>query len=725
MRNRVRELKRQAFQFGLIVGALGIVSLPVRADSDTPSTGVTRSSESEPVKTPMTDRTTCVAPYAVRLQITGFLARQHATEGDTWRSLVEFYSMLNVDDPAWPDDEQGDTMRIGRDIDVAKMMTEAGLYDHAIRILQTSLILACVNEDPQVVQVEAQMQATADLARLRGVAVPDIDMSFLKDFEPIRRAAATQSIAPAQSRNVTADHEALDDSGPALTGDPVPTQVAPFRPAPPPTDYTNPPVSTYTNPPANAPKELPAMKSAAAPQQPMPPLNPRVDDKSEDRSRWGWLTPSRWRQKKEVVPAVSVEEEAKPVRPTTSPAVAPTYCQECNGLHGHNGGNVVVRYNPRTGITHSHVPGSQTAGPMPSPFQKNFVPLQPERTAMSAEPTPSNYSPALTAERSEEQPVSLPTARGTPTPPPVAPAAPSKPLQPAEEPRREAKRASLPDSGDGARTVGHESAPVTTSAPAQDNAPVQSTTPVQTNTPVQTSAPVQTTPAAPESAPQQWQGARGPIANAAPARAGVRVGVAGEVTKPGIFALQGQSTTLAALLRRTGEHQISGDKKTRILRAVDLPDNGSAEPLKDFYFQRLESPVANTQVLQTPIYNQEVVIVDGAGEKPIYVAVMPHFILQVPADAAHSVTSEQIMDQLRVFWPNIRNQSFGVVRYDQWGSAANMSRLDTGREPSAAVLSGGDVIYIDGATLDRSQVIAAAESIAKLAGARLRKQETR
>jgi hypothetical protein len=104
-------------------------------------------------------------------------------------------------------------------------------------------------------------------------------------------------------------------------------------------------------------------------------------------------------------------------------------------------------------------------------------------------------------------------------------------------------------------------------------------------------------------------------------------------------------------------------------------------------------------------------------------AIMPHFILQIPVDRRSTVTTEQIIEQLSAHWPNIRSQSIGVLRYEQWGSATNVSRLTEGDPAARLALSGGDVVYIDGTSLDRSEVIAAAESIAKMAGARIRKHQ--
>jgi hypothetical protein len=203
-----------------------------------------------------------------------------------------------------------------------------------------------------------------------------------------------------------------------------------------------------------------------------------------------------------------------------------------------------------------------------------------------------------------------------------------------------------------------------------------------------------------------------------------QVAVAGQVSKPGIFVLEGTSTTLAALLRRSGEDLQGTAKHTRILRSVDLNRvTDPVDPQKDFYLQRVEVVQAAGSELETPVYAQEVVIVDGSDQKPIYVAVMPHFVLQIPANASHPVTAEQIVDQLRVYWPNIRQQEIGVIRFEEWSRASKIARVKDSDPSIDAAMQEGDVLYVDGLNLDRSQVLPAAEAIARLAGAKIRAQD--
>lgn len=148
------------------------------------------------------------------------------------------------------------------------------------------------------------------------------------------------------------------------------------------------------------------------------------------------------------------------------------------------------------------------------------------------------------------------------------------------------------------------------------------------------------------------------------------------------------------------------------------------DPLRDFYCQRIELVQPTSDELETPVYGQELVIVDGAGQKPIYVAVMPHFILQVPSNTSHPVTAEQFVDQLRVYWPNVREQEIGVVRLEQWSRATKIARLHDADASAEAPMNGGDVLYVDGLNLDRSQVLSAAEAIARLAGVKIRSAQS-
>src|SRR5262245_62474801 len=103
MRYRTGDLCSVGFKYGMLLGVLYCGA--AQAESTKPSAIRANTSALE-IVTPMTDRGPSMAPYSVKFRITGFLARQHARDGNTWRSLVEFYSMLNVDDPAWTDNDQ-------------------------------------------------------------------------------------------------------------------------------------------------------------------------------------------------------------------------------------------------------------------------------------------------------------------------------------------------------------------------------------------------------------------------------------------------------------------------------------------------------------------------------------------------------------------------------------------------------------------------------------------
>jgi hypothetical protein len=672
----------------------------------------------------MTDRGSIVAPYSVRFRITGFLARQHARDGNTSRSLVEFYSMLDVDDPAWTDDAVGDSMRISRDIEVAQMMTEVGFFDHAMRILQTSLILACMNQDPQAPQVEFQMHATAELARLKNAAVPDIDMSFLAGLPPARPGTAKQLVVSDPASPISEVPSAVEESGPALVGEPVeqPPRAAVeepdaaiasqfVMPQPVPVEEPGPALTQPVMPPAQSaspPNELPLKAEPMLTGEP-PSAGGKVEqDKSVGHSRWAWLSPSRWWQKKEIAPVSNLQEEAapEPPTPTVSPNVAPTYCQECSGLHGSRSGNVVVRYNPRTGITHTHLAGGAPASPMPSPYQRKFAPLKPGGASGC---TTCNSEPADCGETASEQAASTPrVSRSSGVPAARASATSGEvPLPPSRKGRVIREVRAKP-----ARTVQQAADQKIANAPQGGPA---------------LALPPETEPPAPRELSQPQAAEATPPKEISQPPAGhspvPQVGIAGEVSNPGIFALRGNSTTLAALLRRTGERDINPDKRARILRSVQLHEGNASEVTKDIYCQRVNSLDAKHGALETPVYGQEVVIVDGSGDRPIYVAVMPHFILQVPVDPTFPVTADQIIEQLRAHWPDVRNQNIGILRYEQWGSANTVSRLEDGDESARAALSAGDVLYVDGIALDRSQVIAAAESIATMAGARIRRHE--
>jgi len=74
------------------------------------------------------------------------------------RSLEYFHQLLNLEGENWDDSPEYDTLRIARDRRVAALMAEVGYYDYALRVLQSALILARVNNDPQTPLVRAQLK---------------------------------------------------------------------------------------------------------------------------------------------------------------------------------------------------------------------------------------------------------------------------------------------------------------------------------------------------------------------------------------------------------------------------------------------------------------------------------------------------------------------------------------------------------------------------------------
>jgi hypothetical protein len=678
-----------ALRFGLVM----IIVITARADSNQPP--VTTKVAAGTAATPMTD-TTAMAPYAVRTRITSFLARQHAQEGNQCRALTEFYSMLQVDDPAWPDDEQGDSFRIARDIEVAQMMTEAGFYDHAIRVLHTSLILGTVNQDPQVSQIRFQMEATAELARLKGVPVPEIELSFLEK-EPAQFTEARE--LSGNKPLVAAAEGPKSETGPGLIRVEPPQLPKPVAP----------------------PNELPQKKIEPVATQPMTADSDKDETEVKEHpgsegSAWSWLNPMRWLPRKEAAPPCTVHKSGGQ-RPMISPAVSPTYCQGCSGLHG---GGVVVRYNPRTGITHTHeIPAAPTPATASIPGTQSKLATAAANHAKHRDQIASDsWAPRISPPTSVPQRI----RRGIATETSYASAPSSRSLE------------------SGTDQPGMDQPVVTADTSPERDPWIKRTESVQPAVEVAASpppgshanesgpaltGPALAAPSAPAGAPQRQnlaQTQEQPGWSRA-VRAVAHIGVAGDVSNPGIFAMQGRSTTLAALLRRTGEQDIMPDKKARILRAVEIRDRNSGLASKDFYCQRLDGLRMNTEAMDTPVYSHEVVIVDGAGEKPIYLAVMPHFILQLPVDRRSALTTDQIVDLLSEHWPSIRERSIGVLRYEHWGRAASMPQLAEGDPDALVALTAGDVVYIDGTSLDSSAVIAAAESVAKMAGARIRKHQ--
>jgi hypothetical protein len=197
--------------------------------------------------------------------------------------------------------------------------------------------------------------------------------------------------------------------------------------------------------------------------------------------------------------------------------------------------------------------------------------------------------------------------------------------------------------------------------------------------------------------------------------------MAGDVPNAGIYSLDGPSTTLGALLKRAGHRNGGNAKYVRIVRSVEVsptPDTRARE----FYCQQVEIIPGTSRGSETPVFGQEVVIVDSIGVRPVYVAVMPHFILQLPLHPGRSISLEQVLEELRVHWPSVRNPEVGAARIDRWGRAARVGGPH--QHATATPLRAGDIVCVDGTSLDPAQVLPAATALANLAGAAVSTEQT-
>ncbi len=790
-RNRWTELLKRA-KWCAVVG-LGLAGTPTGADAgDRPTSSNAADDESA--------RNLQAVPYSVRMRITGYLARQHARDGDNPRALREYHSMLSVDDPAWPDNEEGDEMRIGRDMEVARMMAESGFYDHAIRVLDVAKILAQTNDDPQESVLDRQMEATAQLAQLKGARMPEMKPTELS-FSTSRPMAQPATIDESDAREM-----ATESTAPQLT---EPARIQP-------------PVARATRPAHSSLPELPPPDARPAYRETYVP-QVQIEQKPENNSLLSRLVPSRWRDNEEarLVPRAMPQPAVVQQRPMMSPNLPPTYCSECasHAVHHHvpvqsmqaerlpqrsressrmlaaapvqiyqtepaaaesvpAGAPVqTTSANEQSVAKPARIAATNTAAVTPKPATTQSAatdPATPKRgvlnklaarraAAKAQEDSKNGLKPPVVKESAEleakSKPAAMPTQQvdsnaamkltglegnvakgsiesevaattGSMTEDEVvaaedasADAAKQRAVKDASVNEESVTDESVKDDA-----IKHESSAGSTVnglTPAEataSKAEPASETEMDEKFEMTEVEPAKDEPAKNESVAEKTQGDAVPT----PATSGVRsqVGLAGQVSNPGIFAVEGNSTTLAALLRRAGNTSPETIKRTRVLRTVDLGKSADSDgQQKDFWLQRFDAGETDAKALATPIYGQELVIVDGDGPKPVYIAVMPHFILQIPVVDGRPTTAQQIVEQLRVHWPNIRNHQIGVLRYADWGRAVKVAPLEDDEASLNTPLASGDVLYVDGVTLDQPHVIAAAEAVARLVGAKIRKAQ--
>jgi hypothetical protein len=724
------------------------------------------------------------APYSVRLKITGFLARQHAREGDSVRALREFHSMLSTDDPAWPDNEEGDAMRIARDMEVARMMAESGFYDHSIRVLETASILAQTNRDPQADIVERQIESVNELARMHGRPLPPTG--------PVELRASARPLPPAS--RVEEDEEPVHQSAgrtepPALLPSVKPATTAERSQNPARVPYA--PQSPHS-----------VMKSAPQADE------PRTAPKQEEKSLSSRIIPSRWRDKEAAAsqePAPQQTElprtEVADRQPVYSPNVSPHFCPECaahasttarriaappamagaNSPGTHRRSYAATKHTPRpdahnepsttaanksatadkstvrvTSGEHSPSARGTTATPVaatPAEKPKRGVlnklaaaraSKNGQSTAPATEAKTIPLTPPVVTESEESESRSTTTKRAAPAGIPLELAAldgqksppvktsvvsPGAKGNESEDARPDGGQASDLGSGSPSSTGRGPTAADTKPSLDREPSPLKLEPTPSSDTATDTGARL---PTEHESAGLPVEQSAAPnastankpdeLASAADLADVSQIGVAGSVSTPGIFAVRGHSTTLGTALSRAGA--LAASQKSRAVRTIGLglSDTPTGTQI-EFYLHRVEISESESDAMATPIFGQEIVIVDGDGPRPIYLAIMPHFILQLPALTDRPTTAMQILEQLRTVWPTIGEQDIGVLRYEDWGRTAKVAQAKPDSAELVRPLAGGDVLYVDGFSLDSQQVLKAAEAVARSVGAKIRQAQ--
>ncbi|GEM_PF-5885485 len=653
------------------LAAHAVAGPPDRSQSTTGTT-----TKGAAAQSPMTNRVASSAPYPVRFKITSFLARQHAREGNRQRALTEYHSMLAVDDPAWPENEAGDAFRIARDMEVARMMAESGFYDHSVRVLETALLLARVNRDPQEMAIERQLQSTVEIAQAKGIAVP---LALLND-ERLNEAVAQLTHNTNQPTVEGASPEIEPVAGTTMES---PTTTA--------TAETTGPLSQ----PAAVTPTVRADGSTVSPD-----VSPSYCTAC-GRHHHHHHTANRSRDDVRVRPVATDKDSGlrsllsrrKPTSTTTTTNSEPTAdaAESQTAPKSQARGTVLSRLlGKRTGTAKALTPKA--------------VASEPSGTHVEADPMPAADEAVATAEA-----VAAPSVEPANSPAVKKPSVLRRLLGKKKDSGRSVATGSLSDQPAESEVMAasHESATDTDGSggvvPAIEERPIPESTPAEIEEKTKPSQSPEATvdPAPNTAAPAEASDARLPdtAIRTAEVAARIQVGVAGQVARPGIFTFDGEACTLEAVLMRSGQQSASTDKHVRVVRiASQGPD-----------------PAAGNTLVQ----NREIVLVDGAGARPLYVAVMPYFILQVPVTNGRTTTAAQILEKLAAHWPTIRSQHMGIMRYDNQTSGLAVTALEDLSGHLGEALHNGDVLYIDGTGLDVEQVLPAAKSIANTAGANL------
>ncbi len=625
--------------------------------------------------------------YRFQFHVHAYLARFYALRGNKPEALHHFRRMLHLEAPDWRGSPHYDTLCIARDREVAAIMAELGYYDYAIRVLQTALIAAKVNNDPQLSLLKGQLITLLRQYKAEPEEMPPVEPGIMKlaTFQvPVTRAK--------QSEQHTVESETEQKAN-------LPA-VRRRRP----TNRLSLPIASLWADRLRAGKHERKDKE----QKRRTGTEPQKPDASEGQNRIRQISAERTQSCSHAV--TSSDRAAQQIAVAGNPP--PSVCLSCLAASSPRNRSVskTVPYYPPVKPTFSFKRKLATGG---------FGDFNAADELDSA------------AEAERERAVDSDDASGLHGEHPDAGnSAPAESIRAAGS--HESNREQVVQASWQARTeqTGQESAEQALSrrwlglfknplrlfrSRSQDAESPLKRTPSGDRAGIsRLSASWLPEWLAPggrrESQPSSAKG----IINSAP-----KVAIIGDVARPGLYPAKPEGLYLNELVDWAGGLTGTGRTQLTIIRVgKNVGQSAGSVGFATVYYEQLQADASELSNMLLKLQSQEIVIVGTSTSRSAFVAVMPQFVLQLPR-GSRQLSAKQISALLHEVCPTSKGIQMALLTLravpNEKGAEQEYHELVS--EP----LGPADLLYIDGRALQPAQAMRAANAIAQAAGLPVRK----
>jgi len=636
--------------------------------------------------------------YRFQFRLHAYLARFYALRGQKRQALRHLHQMLHMEGPDWRRSPNYDTLCIARDREVAAIMAELGYYDYAIRVLQSAIILAKVDKDPQLPMLRGQLITLEAQYKERVDELPATHRGDMKLATLEKPAATAGSNGQASVRGKPVQKPKLAAQSQRRTAE---------RRFPHLTKFWAAVFGTRQRPPEakgrqRKEQQRPNRQSVADRWKPaMPERTGQIRQASAEQPR-SWhrsSASSRWRSK----------------HVTIAGNPPPSICLSCLAARQGNGSlaSRTVAYSPPVKPTFKfkRKQAAELGNSKPAP-----------KADSAAEP-PAEHAVASTRraqpqENDSDKP--SPEHANSGVRPASSEGGGHEAIQASWQADAGQKEQEHKEQKRGRRWLGLFRNPLRVFRSRKQQkerikpAP-QPTPPGKKRAGMRLPAPGWLFNGVLIGRKRKAQpGSAKGVIDSAP-----KVAIIGQVARPGLYRAKPEGVQLKELIEWAGGLTVKGRTQVTLIRTGKSIDRSASSAGFDaVYYEQLQADASEVSSMLIRLQPQEIVIIGPNATRSAFVALMPQFVLELPR-RARPLSAKQISALIHKVCPASKGAQVGLLtlRSVPDGNAAEQEYDKLVSRP----LRPGDMFYIDGRGLAPADAIRAANAIAKAAGLHVRK----